>query len=75
VCVRARERGGERFGHTSTDCEECNKTHIMNLDWVTLLCFDGAVRRRIRRLDDQFIRWRLLLRRHEQSESKNGYPP
>lgn len=46
----------------------------MNLDWITLLCFDGAVRRRIRRLDIQFIRLGLLLRRHEQPESENGYP-
>jgi len=44
----------------------------MNLDWVTLLSFDGAVRRRIRRLNIKLLRWGLLLRGHEQPESKNG---
>ena len=46
----------------------------MNFDWVALLCFDAAVRRRMRRLDIQLLRWGLLIRRHEQPESKNGYP-
>ena len=49
-----------------------NATHIMNFDWIALLCLDGAVRRRIRRLDIQPLWYgqRLLFRRHEQPESR-----
>jgi hypothetical protein len=73
VCVR--ERGGERFSHITSTHRKYIKTHIMNLDWVTFLCFDGAVRRRIRRLDIQLFRLGLLLRRHEQPEHKDRCPP
>ena len=46
----------------------------MNLDRVTLAGFDGAVRGRVRRLDVQFLRWRLV-RRCEQTKDENGQPP
>jgi len=46
----------------------------MNFDWVTFLCFDGAIRRRIRRPDIQLLRRGLLLRGHEQPKRENGNP-
>ena len=52
---------------TRVDREACrNLTHVMNVDRVTLLCFDIAVRGCERRLDFQLCR----LRRHEYSKSK-----
>jgi hypothetical protein len=46
----------------------------MDLDRVTLLSFGVAVRRRVRRLDIQFLWQHGLLRGHEQSKDKNGQP-
>jgi len=43
----------------------------MDLDRVALVSFDRAVRRRIRRLDFQFLWWGLL-RRREQSKDEKG---
>jgi hypothetical protein len=47
----------------------------MDLDRVTLASFGLANRRRVRRLDVQFLWWWGLLRRHEQSKDENGQPP
>ena len=47
----------------------------MDLDRITLASFGLAIRRRVRRLDVQFLWQRGLLRRHEQSKDENGQPP
>lgn len=73
--VYGRDTVGQKLGLNYTHKAQIDvrrlRTHVMNLDRVTLVGFGRAVRGRVRRLDVQYFWWGLL-RRHEQSEDKGG---